>query len=154
MKWVGVEIVLLLCITSLVSAAPQLSEKELSEAIMKHEIINYMVQSVADKAYGVINDVQCAVDDNNTITLDLVVSKKQDYYSTRHNITVNQTMEINEALAVRSAVSSYVDVALYYPTVGDLVITTDANKTFTCHRNRVSPSVDREKLGRQIAYNT
>ncbi len=110
-----------------------------------------MTQSIMGQDGELLDDMHCGIDDGNNLTLNLILSKKQDYYSSRH-LSLNQTMDINAAIIVRSAVSAYVDVVLYWPTVGDLVITTNMNKTYICHRNSVYASVDRDQLGRQIAY--
>jgi hypothetical protein len=151
MKVVGMGICMLLFIACTIGIA-QLSEQETREIVVKSEIVDYMTQSTAAQSGDLLEDIHCVFDEGNNLTMNLVVSKKQDYSTRKRNTSVNLTMDVNGAIIVRRAIYSYVDVVLYWPTIGDLIITTNANKTYICHRNRVYPSVDRDELGRQIAY--
>jgi len=137
--------------TSLQSEVPINSVDE--ETVMKNDIISYMVQTVSNNLDDyTISDVQCNVNENNTVLLELELSKKQWYMERRNNVSINETMEKNAPLAVQTAILAYINVVLYYPIVEDLVINTNINKTFTCPRNRVSGSIDHLKLAKQIAY--
>jgi len=120
---------------------------------MRTDIISYMVQTIANNLDDhTLSDVRCEIDTNNTVLVELELSKKQWYIDQKNNVSVNITMELNAPLAVRMAVLAYINVVLYYPNVGDLIVNTNINQTYTCPRNRVSASIDREKLAKQIAY--